>query len=69
MLNDGLKPCPFCGGNVEETGGSCNYVKRIMTLSVTCRGCGTKYQFKAKFEGNPYKEAVEAWNRRAENGN
>ena len=23
-----LKPCPFCGGEVEETGGSCNFGKK-----------------------------------------
>lgn len=32
-----LKPCPFCGGDVEETGGSCNFGKKIMTLNVKCR--------------------------------
>lgn len=68
MFNDGLKPCPFCGGSVEETGGSCNYAKNIMTLSVICRNCGTKYQFKAKFKENPYREVVEVWNRRAKDG-
>ena len=64
MQNE-LKPCPFCGGRVEETGGSCNYGKRIMTLSVTCTGCGTKFQLKAKFDDNPYTETIAAWNRRA----
>lgn len=63
-----LKPCPFCGGNVEETGGSCNYGKHIMTLFVTCYGCGTKYRFKSKFKENPYSETVNTWNRRADNG-
>ena len=59
-----LRPCPFCGSEVEETGGSCNYKKYVMTLSVVCCGCGTKYQFKAGFKENPYGEVVEAWNRR-----
>ena len=62
-----LKPCPFCGGEVEETGGSCNYKKHVMTLFVACRKCGTKYQFEAGFKENPYGEAVEAWNRRVNN--
>lgn len=26
-----LKPCPFCGGEIEERGGQCNYGKKIMT--------------------------------------
>ena len=28
-----LKPCPFCGGEIDERGGQCNYGKRIMTLT------------------------------------
>ena len=24
-----LKPCPFCGGEIEERGGQCNYGKKI----------------------------------------
>ena len=68
MADYNLKPCPFCGGSVEETGGSCNFGKHVMTLSVICRGCRTKYQFMAKFKENPYEETVEAWNRRVDNG-
>lgn len=51
-----LKPCPFCGGEVEETGGSCNKVK--------CRKCGTSVALKTAWNTNAYIEAVEAWNRR-----
>ena len=32
-----LKPCPFCGGEVEERGGQCNYGKKNMTLSILRR--------------------------------
>ena len=62
-----LKPCPFCGGEVEERGGSCNYGKHIMTLDLKCKGCETTFKFKAKWVTNPYNAAVEAWNRRANN--
>lgn len=65
---DELKPCPFCGGKVEETGGSCNFGKKIMTLNVKCRKCGTKFKFRATFVENPYTEARAAWNRRAADG-
>lgn len=59
-----LKPCPFCGGDVEETGGSCNFGKKIMTLNVKCRKCGTSVALKTAWNTNAYIEAVEAWNRR-----
>ena len=62
---DKLKPCPFCGGEVEERGGQCNYGKKIMTLDLMCRKCGTLFKFKSKWIEMPYIEAVEAWNRRA----
>lgn len=64
---DELKPCPFCGGEVEETGGSCNFGKKIMTLNVKCRKCGTSVALKTAWKTNAYLEAVEAWNRRADN--
>ena len=58
-----LKPCPFCGGDVEETGGSCNFGKKTMTLNVKCRKCGTSVALKTAWNTNAYIEAVEAWNR------
>ena len=64
----GLKPCPFCGGEIEERGGLCNYGKHIMTLDLKCKGCETTFKFKVKWETNPYNAAVEAWNRRVDNG-
>ena len=60
-----LRPCPFCGGEIEERGGQCNYGKKIMTLDLMCRKCGTLFKFKSKWIENPYREAVESWNRRA----
>lgn len=57
-----LKPCPFCGGKVEETGGSCNFGKKIMTLNVKCRKCGTSVALKTAWNTNvcalAYIEAV-----------
>lgn len=59
-----LKSCPFCGGEVEERGGQCNYAKETMTLDLKCEKCGTIFKFKSKWKVNPYMEAIEAWNRR-----
>ena len=63
-MND-LKPRPFCGGEIEERGGQCNYGKKIMTLDLMCRKCSTLFKFKSKWIENPCREAVESWNRRA----
>lgn len=62
---DDLKPCPFCGGEIDERGGQCNYGKKIMTLDLKCKQCGTIFKFKSKWDINPYSEAVEAFNCRA----
>ncbi len=59
-----LKPCPFCGGDVEERGGSCNYGKHVFTLDLKCKKCETAFKFKSKWIENPYAETVKAWNRR-----
>ncbi len=64
MQNE-LKPCPFCGGEIEERGAQCNYGKKIMTLDLMCRKCGTLFKFKSKWIETPYREAVESWNHRA----
>lgn len=63
-----LKCCPFCGGEVEERGGTCNFGKKIMTLDVKCKKCETTFKFKHKWVLNPYVETVEAWNRRFNDG-
>jgi transcription elongation factor Elf1 len=62
-----LKHCPFCGGEIDERGAECNYGKEIMTLNLKCKKCGTTFKFRSKWNVNPYKEAIEAWNRRVDN--
>lgn len=62
-----LKPCPFCGGEIEERGGTINFVERNITLDLKCKNCGTIFKFKSKFENNPHEEVAEKWNRRVEN--
>lgn len=63
-MENELKPCPFCGGEIDERGGQCDYGKKIMKLDISCRKCGTIFKFKSKWSDNPYSEAIEAWNRR-----
>lgn len=63
-----LKPCPFCGGEIEERGGQCNYEKKTMTLNLKCKACETIFKFKSKWEFTPYGEAVDAFNRRVGEG-
>lgn len=57
--------CPFCGGEMDERGGQCNYKKKTMTIDLKCKKCETVIKFKTKWQNNPYKEAVEAFNRRS----
>ena len=63
-----LKPCPVCGGEVYEKGGSWDYGKKVMTLDLLCNKCGTTFKFKSKWIEAPHTEAIEAWNRRAVDG-
>ena len=60
MVN--LKPCPFCGGEIEERGAQCNCGKKIIMLDLMCRKCGTIFKFKSNWLVDPYSEAIEAWN-------
>lgn len=57
MADSKLKRCPFCGGTAEVTLFLGNYL-------VGCKCCpGAIFPCKGMTE----KEAVEAWNRRADN--
>lgn len=66
-----LKQCPFCGGDAEK-----RYIKRKKLfvsmrfpynthyVYVKCKVCGATSRVYVTIEN-----AIEAWNRRAENGN
>lgn len=61
---DKLKPCPFCGGKAvlehEYATPGYSYIR--------CKECGVKgLTFIMKFERSSDQEAIEAWNRRADN--
>lgn len=62
-----LKPCPFCGGEVDIEGASCNYGKKTILVDILCLECGAKVKLKTAWETIPMHEAIEAWNRRADN--
>ena len=65
-----LKPCPFCGGEAEE-----KYIRRKTMFAkykfpynthyvyIRCKQCAGTSSVKWTRE-----EAIEAWNRRADNG-
>jgi Lar family restriction alleviation protein len=53
-----LKPCPFCGGNSDGI-----VILERYGYFIVCEHCyGRTGEFHTK------EEAIEAWNRRAENG-
>lgn len=57
--------CPFCNGEMDERGGQCNYNKKTMMIDLKCKQCETVIKFKTKWQENPYREAIEAFNSRA----
>lgn len=73
-----LKPCPFCGKSVAKVAtiagiemmdtDNINYAWSIRHYSVVCNylsgGCGAMVGTSHETEA----EAIEAWNRRADNG-
>ena len=73
-----LKPCPFCGGTQLFVGtiaeiemmdeGHTDYLLKSQNYAVVCNyiegGCGASSGGDARSE----EEAIEAWNRRAEDG-
>ena len=61
-----LKPCPFCGGDahLQHDHAGCGY------SYVICERCGLKsVYFVRSFDRASDLDAIEYWNRRAEDGN
>ena len=62
MITDELKPCPFCGGEVEICLSS-DMPQRFQDMNlIKCKSCCVR----ASFIGLTDTEAIEAWNRRVE---
>ena len=57
-----LKPCPFCGGKAFLTNDLATYGCDVM-YRVICENCNISTPLKWTEE-----KAIEAWNRRAEDG-
>ena len=57
-----LKPCPFCGFNLQDYQHCVSFGTRVMGY-IACPNCGTISGF-----GRTYDESVEAWNRRFTDG-
>ena len=60
-----LKPCPFCGGEAKLTTFRSARVRlfKLVGYSVDCSVCCARSVLRLEAD-----EAIEAWNRRVENG-
>jgi Lar family restriction alleviation protein len=65
-----LKPCPFCGGEAYTYTCSTMRKGKLADLWIVhCKGCGLNYPPNIRgYRGEYEFEAIEAWNRRAEDG-
>lgn len=69
MKMNKLKHCPFCGGKAIYALiplDNCN----MFTAGVSCKNknCGACVCFDSKYPSEAERLAIEAWNRRADNG-
>ena len=55
-----LKPCPFCGGEADIIDNE--YYVDVSCRNYRCRGFADSLMFESE------EEAIEAWNRRVEDG-
>ena len=58
-----LKPCPFCGGQAKAF-----YCEESGTFDVQCQACGAIPYIGYRRSGMSPDKVIEAWNRRANDG-
>lgn len=78
MMKDELKPCPFCGSEVELEKkplwyGNGRGYKDCYEFVIRCKKCGCRVDQPEndsvyRSEEKAKKNAIEVWNRRASNG-
>lgn len=63
-MSEKLKPCPFCGAKEDDEDEPlvCFWISGIDDYQICCDKCGAN----TGWFGRNMEEAVEAWNRRAE---
>lgn len=70
MINDELKPCPFCGGEAElrffNNGSSFSYRVECLNCTAMVGRRFAEYSTNRTFWFGIKQEAIEAWNQRAE---
>ena len=68
-MNKELKPCPFCGGAAELEEKYAIMGQKVQAY-VRCKACGTTSgYFSENIAYCANEKAIEAWNRRYEDGN
>ena len=71
---DELKPCPFCGSTKVGMGKGAHWVAEKQNGNIRCIVCGDcgvnggVFNLLAMTETQAEKKAIEAWNRRVDNG-
>ncbi len=64
-MSEELKPCPFCGGEVENVKTFKDRYVFYQILFFKCKKCGAVVSFDNANSSINYMNAVETWNRRA----
>ena len=67
---DNLKSCPFCGGEAAIQTSTSDLVPKCATETCYCKTCHARtLPFEdIKHDGTFIDKAIEAWNRRVDNG-
>ena len=67
-MSEGLRPCPFCGGDakLDHYAGD-RYAGEVTLSFIRCKKCGAiTYKYRMSTDYSSDEKAIEAWNRRVE---